>query len=254
VFNFFPPSSLRLGEFAMPRLLLAIAIPILLCLLLSSCQRQPTAGVEEGFKPIFNGKDLTGWEGKPGWWRVEDGAITAEVTAAKPLNDCNYLFWRGGKPADFELRASFKLTGPEANSGIQFRTQELPGGDAKGYQADMDTKARYTGILYDCNQRGIMNKRGEKVVISADGKREVTTFADAAKLQKLFGPNDWNDYVIIARGPEIILAINGVMTTHVIDREKGKAAAKGLIALQLHGGHPMKVQFKNLRIKEEHGQ
>jgi hypothetical protein len=205
--------------------------------------------VEEGFTPIFNGKDLTGWEGEQGFWSVEDGAITGATTSEKPLDHPSYLFWRGGKPADFVLRAAFRFTGSWGNSGINFRSRELPKWDILGYQADMETGPSYTGILYECNQREIVALRGQKVVIHEDGKKDVTSFADAAELQKTIKPNDWNEYEIIARGPEIILKINGVVTSHVIDSEKGKAASEGLISLQLHPGTPMKVQFKNLRIK-----
>jgi hypothetical protein len=211
--------------------------------------RALAADNEQGFTPIFNGKDLTDWEGEPGVWSVQDGAITGETTAQKPLKHPTYLFWRGGKPADFELRASYRISGQDGNSGINFRSQELPNWDVKGYQADMETGSTYTGILYDCNQRGIIMARGQKLVIAEDGHRTVTTLAPAADLQKLIKPNDWNDYVIIARGPEIILKINGAVTAHVIDHERGKAAASGVITLQLHPGHPMKVQFKDIRIK-----
>lgn len=207
------------------------------------------ADVEEGFAPMFNGKDLTGWEGEPGFWAVEDGAITGKTATAKPLDHATYLFWKDGKPADFELRAAFRFVSPEGNSGINFRSQRLPKWDIKGYQADMETGRNYTGILYECNQREIITLRGQKVVIHEDGRRETTAMAPSADLQKHIKTNDWNEYVIIARGPEIILKINGVVMSHTIDRERGKAASAGLISLQLHPGPPMKVQFKNLRIK-----
>ncbi len=211
-----------------------------------------TAGPEDkdGFRPMFNGKDLTGWEGEPGYWSIEDGAITGKTSSAKRLDHPTYLFWRGGKPADFELRATYRFEGTFGNSGINFRSQELPRWDVKGYQADMEVGENYSGILYECNGREIMSRRGQKVVIEKDGKRQVATFADAAELQKHIKPNDWNDYVIIARGPDIMLTINGHLTTHVVDGEKGKAAGAGLITLQLHPGPAMKVQFKDLRIKE----
>jgi hypothetical protein len=121
----------------------------------------------------------------------------------------------------------------------------------KGYQADMETGPSCSGILYECNQRAIMTQRGQKVVIDENGKREVADLPNAPDYQKLIKPNEWNEYIVIARGPEIILKINGAVTSHVIDREKGKAAADGLITLQLHPGPPMKVQFKNVRIKAE---
>jgi hypothetical protein len=204
---------------------------------------------KDAFVPMFNGKDLTGWEGEPGYWSVEDRAITGQTTAQKPARGQSFLFWRGGKPADFELHARFRFQGAWGNSGINFRSKELPKWDVKGYQADMEVGPVCTGTLYECNQRGVMTVRGQKVVIDENGKREVTKLADAADLQKLIKPNDWNDYVIIAHGPELILKINGVVMSHVIDREKGKAAREGVIALQLHPGPPMKVQFKNLEIK-----
>jgi hypothetical protein len=208
--------------------------------------------VKDGFTPIFNGKDLSGWEGEAGWWSVEDGALTGKTTSEKPLDHPTYLFWRGGKPADFELHAMFRFQSPDGNSGINIRSTELPKFDIRGYQADMETGPTYTGIIYECNQREIMTQRGQKVVIAEDGQREVTTFTDAAEFQKTIKPNDWNEYGIVAKGPEIILKINGVVTSHLIDREKGKAAAAGLISLQLHPGPPMKVQFKDICIKTLH--
>ena len=99
--------------------------------------------VEEDFVAMFNGRDLSGWEGKPGWWFVEDATITAESTPEKPCEKHNYLFWRGGKPGDFELRLEYRLVG--GNSGIQFRSRELPDWDTNGYQADMDAAGEWTG-------------------------------------------------------------------------------------------------------------
>ena len=137
---------------------------------------------EKGFTPIFNGKDLTGWEGEPGYWSVEDGAITGKTTAQKPLDHPSYLFWRGGKPADFELRATYRFQGTFGNSGINFRSQELPNWDVKGYQADMETGPTCTGTLYECNQRGDHDRPRPE---SGDRRRrhgEVTTLADARRI------------------------------------------------------------------------
>jgi hypothetical protein len=228
---------------------LSVVFTVFCAVLLIAAKRSAAAEAEAGFKPIFNGRDLTGWEGEPGYWSVEDGAITGQTTKEHPLDHASYIFWRGGKPADFELRAVWRFVGDSGNSGINFRSRQLRGWDVKGYQADMETGPNYTGILYECNQRAIMTQRGQKVVIDEKGKREVTTLAPAADLQKHIRPNDWNEYAIIARGPEIILKVNGVVMSHVIDRQQGKAAAEGLITLQVHPGHPMKVQFKNIRIK-----
>jgi hypothetical protein len=202
---------------------------------------------EKGFVSMFNGKDLAGWEGKPGWWYVEDGAITSQSTPEKPCTACNYLMWRGGKPGDFELRATYKLI--DGNSGIQFRSKELPNWDTFGYQADMEAGDQWTGCLFE-HERGGVAMRGEKVVIDPDGTKHVTRIGDPKELAKHIKKNDWNEYCVIARGAEITLKINGVVMAQAIDNQTGKAARSGIIALQMHPGPPMKVQFKNLRIRE----
>jgi len=222
---------------------------IVTMLLMSLVIEAMAFGGEVGFTSIFNGKDLTGWEGEPGYWSVEDGAITGTTTTEKPLSHATYLFWRGGRPGDFELRATFRIEGSPGNSGINFRSTELPNWEVRGYQADMETGPNYSGILFECDQRGFMAQRGQKVSIDENGKRKVAVIPNLPDYQKLVKPNDWNEYAIVAHGSEIILSINGVVTCHVTDREKGKASDSGLITLQLHPGPPMKVQFKNIRIK-----
>ena len=109
---------------------------------------------EEGFVPMFNGKDLTGWEGAPGWWDVRDGAIYSESTPEKPSRT-HYLYWKGGEPANFELRCRYRVSGAGGNSGIQFRSERRPNFDAWGYQADLDTDHAYTGFLYQ-HGRGLV--------------------------------------------------------------------------------------------------
>jgi len=201
---------------------------------------------EEGFVSMFNGKDLTGWEGKPGGWTVEDGAITGQSTPENPCKKHHYLMWRGGTPADFEMRFSYRIVG--GNSGVQIRSRELPNWDTRGYQADLEAGQQWSGALFE-HARGGIAMRGTKVVIDSDGSRQVTVVADAGELQKRIKPNDWNDYHIIARGSRITLEINGVVMSQVDDRDEKHAARSGVIALQMHPGPPMKVQFKDLRIK-----
>ena len=133
-----------------------------------------SAGGEE-FKPIFDGKSLEGWDGDPKLWRVEDGAITGETTAAHPAKGNTFLIWRGGQPANFELQAEFCMPNPGfANSGIQIRSWEGPEKwRVNGYQPDMDAENQYTGICYGENFRGILAQRGKKVVIGKDHKPTV---------------------------------------------------------------------------------
>jgi hypothetical protein len=204
------------------------------------------AETEAGFTSMFNGKDLTGWEGKPGWWRVEDGAITSESTPDKPCPTAHYLMWRGGRPADFDLRLEFRLVG--GNSGIQFRSRKLPEWDTSGYQADVEDGDQWTGCLFE-HTRGGVAMRGQKVTIARDGTKQTTSLGDPAALLKQVRKGEWNSYRIVARGPEITLEINGVVMCQAIDRQEGQAAKDGVIALQMHPGPPMKVQFRNLRLK-----
>ena len=216
------------------------------------CGAPQGAELEEGFVPIFNGKDLSGWEGEQGFWSVEDGAITGITTPEKPVKLATYLMWRGGKVADFELRFSYRIA--VGNSGVQFRSRRLENWDVAGYQADFDAPNQWTGCLYDCNSHRadpnrVIGPRGQKVAIDAFGKRTATAVADPAELLKHVKKDGWNEYHVIARGPLVTLKINGQVMSQVIDNEKQKASASGIIAIQLHGGAPMKVQVRNLRVK-----
>jgi hypothetical protein len=207
---------------------------------------------KEGFKPIFDGKSLEGWDGNPKLWRVEDGAITGETTAANPAQGNTFLIWRGGQPADFELKAEFRMPNRGfANSGIQIRSWEGPEKwRVGGYQPDMDAENDYTGICYGENFRGILAQRGQKVVIDKDHQRKVVEqFADSKELAAAIKKQDWNEYHIIAKGNHIVQKINGQLMCELTD-EDTVARKEGVIALQLHAGPPMKVQFRNVRLKE----
>ena len=208
----------------------------------------PARAADEGGAgtSIFNGKDLAGWEGAPGWWTVEDGALTSESTPAKPCAQPNYLVWKGGQPANFELTCDFKLSAA-ANSGVQIRSESRPNWDTYGYQADMTGDGGLVGFVYH-HKRGLIAARGESVTIDAAGKKQVEKLGDAAELLKEFRKEDWNTYRIVCRGPEITLEVNGTLMCRITDHEAG--AGGGIIALQMHPGPPMKVQFKNIRLKE----
>ena len=225
----------------MPKHILPIAV--LLAITAATAQ---AADVEEGFQSMFNGKDLTGWEGKAGWWQVEDGAITSESTKEKPCRKCNYLMWRGGQPGDFEMRLQYKIIG--GNSGIQFRSREVGDFDTNGYQADLEAGDKWSGALFQ-HGRGGVALRGNKVTVDADGTRHEEKFAESADLQKKIKKEDWNDYRIVAEGNHVLLEINGVRMAEVTDNDAKKACKKGVIGLQVHPGPPMKVQFRNLRIR-----
>lgn len=202
---------------------------------------------EAGFKPIFDGKTLEGWDGNPKFWSVQEGAITGQTTAENPTNGNTYLIWRDGTVDDFVLRLQYKIVG--GNSGIQYRSKELGTWVVGGYQADFEAGPTYSGILYEERGRGIVAERGQKVTLKPDGSKAVEKIAESADLQKLIKNEDWNDYEVIAQGDHLTHKINGTVFSETIDEDAKNRALSGLLALQLHAGPPMKVQFKNIRLK-----
>jgi hypothetical protein len=205
------------------------------------------AGCLAGERALFNGTDLTGWDGEPGWWRVEDGAITAESTPEKPCKAATYLSWTGGQPTNFELTVEFKLS-ERGNSGVQLRSEARPKWDTFGYQADMTGDGKLVGFVYH-HKGGLIAGRGEEVALGADGKRAVKPLGDPGELLKAYKKGEWNLYRIVCRGPVIELYVNGVKMCRFTGGEK-EGTAGGLIALQMHPGPPMKVQFKNIVIRD----
>ncbi len=211
---------------------------------------------ESGFKSLFNGKDLSGWDGNAKLWSVKEGAITGETTAENPASGNTFLIWTNGTVSDFELRCSFKLVPGDdqgfANSGIQYRSKIFDANNwvVGGYQADMEAGPTYTGILYEERMRGVLAGRGEKVVWTKDCQKQVVgSLGKSEELQRTIRQRDWNDYVIIAEGNHLQQFINGNQTVDVTDDCEAKAAKSGLLALQLHAGPPMKAQFRNIRLK-----
>lgn len=205
---------------------------------------------EDGYKSIFNGKDLTGWKGDPELWTVKDGAITATTTPDKKLTFNTFLVYQDSEVKDFELKLKYRIV--NGNSGIQYRSKVLD--DKKfivgGYQADFEAGKKYSGILYEEKGRGILALRGQQVVIDQAGKKKVVgSTGDSNKIQEAIKSEQWNDYTIIAHGPYLKHIINGHTTIEIVDQQTGKRAASGALALQVHVGPPMTVQFKDIKIK-----
>jgi 3-keto-disaccharide hydrolase len=209
--------------------------------------------VHAGEIELFNGKDLTGWEGNPDLWSVQDGAITGKTKADPKLTHNTFLVWTNGTVGDFELRVSYRIV--NGNSGIQYRSKVLDHGKfgpiVGGYQADMEAGPTYSGILYEERGRGILAQRGQKTVIDAQtGKpRVVGSLGKSADIQAKIKHEDWNDYRVIAKGNHLQHFINGMQTIDVVDEQASKAAKSGVLALQIHVGPPMTVQFKNFHLK-----
>jgi len=223
----------------------------------------PKPALEEGFVSLFNGKDLSGWDGDPRLWSVRDGAIRGETTAEKPARGNTFCVWRGGKLKDFILKIKFRIAG--GNSGVQYRSKEVDRWRISGYQAEV-CNGGSVGFLYHERGRGGLVGVGDFVEINpgADGKvdkKVVGKVADRKTLARggYYKPDEWNEYTIIAQGNYLRHYLNGLPTVALIDndrttdpkdpRDTRGRALEGVLALQIHAGAPMVVEFKDIRLK-----
>lgn len=183
---------------------------------------------KDGFRPLCNGKDLDGWVAtRPELWSVRDGAIVGKV--ARGQIKINTFLATKESFSDFVLKASVRLVKDEGNSGIQFRTKILADGQAKGYQGD--AARGFWGLLLEESGRHILKRPDPEAVKKPDFVKV----------------DEWNQYVITAKGHHITLELNGI---NCVDLEDPKGDLSGVIALQLHKGEAMEVQFKDIVLKE----
>ena len=209
---------------------------------------------------LFNGKDLSGWDGDPRLWSVKDGVIHGETTAEIPAQGNTFLIWKDGTLKDFDLRLSFRCSATN-NSGIQYRSKHITDDKVKnkwvvrGYQHELRNELKLpsvAGFIYDeGGKRGRICLVGQRVKWTADGKKvEAEDLIDAAGYEKLFRLDDWNDVVIIGRGNNIRHYLNGKQLIEFTDEAPELALKEGILAVQLHAGTPMFAEFKNIRLKE----
>jgi hypothetical protein len=225
---------------------------------------------EDGFVEIFDGKTLDNWEGDTAYWSVSDGNLVGQITPEKTLKTNSFLIWRGGKTEDFELKTEFRIT-ESGNSGINYRSEQLADipNALRGYQADIDGKNNYTGQNYEERGRTTLAYRGEIVSVNsqpnaqAEGslggnirnnawtmRKVVGSLGTGDSLRSLIKRNDWNTCHIIAKGNRLQHYINGVLMSDVTDNDKVNRKLTGLLGVQVHVGPPMKVEYRNIRIKE----
>jgi len=238
----------------------------------------------QGWTQIFDGKTLKGWDGSPDVWHVEDGAIVGESSPEHPSGTTN-IIWRGGQPANFELKAEIKLEGAGANGGIQYRSLNVPPAprhisadrlaqmtqeqkenlqkrealskkyakwNLKGYQADLDYNNKYSGQLYEQDtSRGIIAWRGQMVETEAGKKpRLLATLGNPDELKSFIKPGEWNQYEVIADGHTLIHILNGHVMAILVDNDPNYSVAKGLIAFEIEGGGTLKISHRNVWLKE----
>jgi hypothetical protein len=231
-------------------------------------RKAAAAAVEEpGFRSLFNGQDLTGWDGLPGVWSVEEGAITGRNRAEALLESNTFLIWKEGTVGDFTLRLKFRFQPvagaamARANSGVQYRSQVIDAAKrvVGGYQADMDGGGKYVGMLYEERGRGILALPTQKVRLSpkpgapAQAKIDVlgatASEAERAALTAAVARGEWMDLTLLVEGRRLRHSVNGVQTAEIVDDDDAHRAVSGVLALQVHMGEPMMVQFKEIRVK-----
>src|SRR6266571_3643956 len=159
---------------------------------------EPVAGEESGFESIFDGKTLNGWEGDPKYWRVSDGSMVGEITPETIIKSNTFIIWRGGAPADFELKVDYRIT-TGGNSGINYRSvvvpdKVTPGNQfaMRGYQCDIDGQNRYTGNNYEEKGRLFLAVRGQMTRVTGTRPPIVlSSLGDGKELAALL-TSDWN--------------------------------------------------------------
>jgi hypothetical protein len=179
---------------------------------------------QDGFQPLFNGKNLDGWDGDPRLWKVENGVIVGSTEGVTLEHNTFLITKRTYK--NFILKAQMKLR--NHNSGIQFRSKALPDWVVAGYQMDAAENAHWGNIYEERGKRGIM----------------VNTYKE--KGSTVVRHNDWNDVEILCDGDHIQIKLNGLVTADIHD----SLSLEGVIAFQLHRGPPMQARFRNVMIKE----
>ena len=217
-------------------------------------QTMPTVATNDtaGFVSIFDGKSLVGWEGDTNYWRVEEGCIVGEITPDKLLKQNSFIIWHGGTPQDFELKAEYRVS-LQGNSGINYRSARVQTNSApfalRGYQADIDGYNSHTGQNYEERGRTFLAIRGQIARVDSDGKsRIIGSVGDKNEMAKFISP-DWNEYHLIVRGNVMIHILNGHVMSVVVDDDPKGRAWDGLLGVQVHVGPPMKVEYRNLRLK-----
>jgi Domain of Unknown Function (DUF1080) len=233
----------------------------------------------EGFIPIFDGKTLNNWKGDSTYWRVEDGCLIGVVTPETLLKRNSFIVWQGQMPENFEIKVEFKVS-DHGNSGINYRSELIEGQPwaMRGYQADLNGTKEYTGSNYEERRRTTLASRGQKVVIPpmpptpVDRQSVGTTPGDSlqahikdnrwlptivtdslgipAQLTAVIKDNDWNEYHIVVKGNRMWHYVNGVLMSDVTDNDTANRRLTGLLGVQVHVGPPMRIAYRNFRLKK----
>jgi hypothetical protein len=241
------------------QIVLIVFVPWCVSAQTGATQTAPSASAsdETGFEFIFDGKTLKGWDGDAKYWRVENGLLVGEVTPETILKRNSFIIWRGGVTRDFELKVEYRISA-RGNSGINYRSIEVPGQPwaVQGYQADIDGQnrnaggLRHTGQNYEERGRTFLAVRGQTVRLDGAKPVVIATLGDPKELESYIKNDDWNEYHLIARGNVLIHILNGHMMSVVIDDDEKNRRFDGLLGVQVHVGPPMKIEYRNFRLKK----
>jgi len=228
-----------------------ISAAILLVAITASFAFVPKQKKDGGYVKIFDGKTLNGWDADTNFWRVENGVVIGQVYPGKLPKANTFLIWKGGQPADFDFKAEYRIS-PGGNSGVQYRSEELKDipHALKGYQADIDGANVYTGQNYEERGRGFLAMRGQKVILKTGEKPIVTGSLGSSDSLKALIKSGWNEIHIIVKGNKAQHFINGVLMSETVDEDAANSKSSGLIGLQVHVLPQMKVEFKNIYLKQ----
>ena len=201
---------------------------------------------KDGFVKIFDGKTLRQWTGDKKHWSVKEGTITGVTDGSLKMN--RFLTWKNSTVRNFELKVKVKVSSG-GNSGIQYRGTSRPdlGLDVvTGYQCDVVAKnPKYNGMLYEEKGRRILAHAAEKVVVDPSGQSWIVE-----KLPpKQFAADQWHDYRVLVRGNHHQHWIDDHLTTELVDLDEKGRSLEGVLAVQVHVGPAMKIQYKDFKIK-----
>jgi Domain of Unknown Function (DUF1080) len=219
----------------------------MILLVATSLLASPLLRAEDDFTSLFNGTDLTGWDGDPALWKVVDGIVVGTCSGPESPKHNDFLIWRGGTVKDFTLVVVARVIG-DNNSGIQYRSKPLPevGPWAiTGYQSDIHPALQHTGMTYEEKGRGIFGLNGQNILVDPEGQRWLVSEHEPVAVDVA----QWNEYTIIARGNQLEHRINGKVSSSMIDFDERSRALEGLLAVQLHSGNANTIEIKEMRLQ-----
>lgn len=228
--------------------------------LIVNCQTQKTTNKNtSSFRQILGEDTFKNWEGDPRFWSIEDDTIIGETSEDNSTEENTFLIWKKERPSDFIVKFEYRFVkiGEEltGNSGLQFRSERLNEEENSkltyrvgGYQADFAVSDWIPGIHYEEKGRGILARRGQKVVINSYGEINKERFAEEDLLGEYIDHSEWNKYYIYANGDTLRASINDQLMHEIIDQSP-EARQDGVLAFQIHTGPPMRVELRNVQLK-----